>query len=73
MPGWAKKKARLLADLDVRATTTESRPVVLPPEHLVPKDKVRAEGESEIVWITGCASDFGAALRDENRARRAFG
>ena len=73
MPGWAKKKARLLADLDVRATVTESRPVVLPPEHLVPKDKARAEGESEIVWITGCASDFGMALRDENRARRAFG
>lgn len=78
LAGWEKKKARLQAGLNLHATSTEARHILLPPSNAIGKDHRRPgenfpDGTSDQTWITSCALDFQTALRDETTIRRAFG
>ena len=78
LAGWEKKKARLLAGLNLHATGTEPRNVLIPPaasigrDHRLPSANF-PDGTAESYWLTSCVMDFQGALRDETTARRAFG
>lgn len=78
LAGWEKKRARVMAGLNMHATSTEPRVILVPPANAIGKDyrlpsANYPDGTSEPVWLTGCVTAFHDALRDETTARRAFG
>lgn len=78
LAGWSKRKARVLAGLNMHAVTTEPRNVLLPPAgaidraHRMPSEQF-PDGTAEAYWLAACCSDFSTAIKDETTARRAFG
>lgn len=65
MPGWAKTKARIYADLRFDGESVPV-PVLIPPENVIDSRHARVEGKSQTHWLTEACVDFENAIRGES-------